>query len=970
MMASGEPPSTREVFTVSDAGDDLAPVYIRAGFGIDYDVGRIYRLTAAATGFGAVTAILDSRRRNQEVGLNQRLIARAVGAVYLGLGGMGLLLSPSHMALWFQRRPRWSQSISALPLLLVGATGGGASPLRRLAVVGVAGATGMRGRRRESQVIGLLAWLSWCAQVWPWTAESKARHQDPLRVFGTPLVAFLLSSRVAAPATLVAYDTRALVGQLFEFTYERQDLESYEHRIKAALTDMREMLQSLIGAEPREGVAAKELRDVALAALGRLEERLGTLEIAALADLDLDRFVASMRPRLRLGKSEELEASVSMDHAALRGLLEQRVSIFTGPNSGLPPAAVNVDEDVIVPGLDRLALLGALTVAMASNASRHAIQPVTMLRIDVEREGSALKITIMTNGSSGAIAPSPRARRRAGLAHLRRQIEALGGELTFSVTADGVFTASGLLPVDTETETGGFWSGEIRKWAADTIMDATRIAAVRAALTAVGPRVDRRGAAARKLELNAFTVAHAALPIIAEALSYKKLLRRKTVDTEAMVLLVNAIFTYYAASYNKGLTTTWLSGFASRYAFDASQEEHVAGVSRAHFAAARERSQQRARLLMVINLLAMIAGARRSGRHLTVDDVVTVILAPTLTAALLNPAQTHVAALDRGIAERLTEVESLNELADSFHTAHSASPTLRPLPSMLADRGLARRVQHGLEEIERSEQALLNGKAQERAAVVPDDPIAWLGRRLKRMGPKVAGSRAVQWIWPEPRTHYTATIGEPDAVRLGHLLAMALGRRVWPARIKLEFLHDTLQSLPQAAVESARFRREAAAAMDMVGRELNHEIGRALDGRWNLRQVDLRIGVVEWTGSIECELKVWAPPVPRWRLAVDRWHDLVAQIPFSGAAADRLAELGARLEAVNASLVAWNIHGPHEYDRFTAINPPAKRVSKPSIELGAMVIQLHPQQYVAANIDMARRLHRVTGENSRDPTSG
>jgi hypothetical protein len=936
-----------------DAGrtvpDGLGPIFIRGDFRLDYDVSQTYRLTSMAVGFGAISAISDSLRNKEGLATRERLIGVAVGAAYLTFASIGVAISPSHVPSWFQRRPRWSQAMSLLPLTLVGVTGGVASPLYRLSVIGVASATGMRERRRETQLIGVLAWIAWCAQARCGPARGRVRDGDPPHVYATRLVAYVLASRVAAAATLVAYDTRALVGHLFAFTYERGDLEPYQQQIKAALTHMRDATRATLGADPASGVEPAELRDDALAGLGRLEERLGTLELARLSDLDLQRLFAAMHPPRH---SELPHTTIMMNAVELRTLLQRRADVFADPSGRLPRADVVVEADVVIRGLSRLALLGALTTTVVANAARHATEPVTQVWIEVRQQGANLSMLIATDGSPGAEVPARRARRRSGLAHLRRQLEDFGGTLDLDVTPDGVFTAKTTLPAHTEPEGVGFWSQEISRQIQKTVNDATRIAAVRAALTAVAPGQDAPGR--RWPKISKTTAAYSLLPLASEALAYKKWLRHRSIDTEALVLAVSALLTYRAASKGEGSTTTWTSGFASRYALSAADRRRWQ-AQQILPKAIRVRSKERVLVLTLLNLTAMVLGARRSRSKLSADDIITVVLAPALTLALMGPAQPSIELLDRAISERLAEVESLHELADSFHKVHSAPPKLRPLPRLVDDHELAERLLQGLFAIEQSEKALREGGLIEQSPVETDDPLARLGQWLRRAHPTVANSPIGRWIWPAPSSHHDSTVGLPQPLRLGHYLATALGRRVWPARIKLDFDDSTLEHLPDAAMQSAAFRRKAVAAMDLLGRELNHEFGRALDGRWNLRQVDLRISVVEWTGSIECEMRAWAPPAPLWRVAVDSLHDLISHVPYIGADDDRLGELRSRLSFVDASLVQWDPYQPHRYDHAVTIKPPSKRPSRPSIERGRFVIQLHPQQYAATTLALARR---------------
>ena len=934
------------------AEDGIGPVYLRGDFRMDYDVGETYRLTSMAVGLGALSALSGSLRNKKGLTARERLIGAVAGAGYLGFAAIGVVISPSHVPAWFQRRPPRSQAMSLLPLVLVGVTGGASSPMYRLSVIGVATATGMRERRRETQLIGVLAWGVWCAQARCGSARGRAEGADSVRQYATRLAAYVLASRLAPAATLVAYDTRALVGHLFAFTYERADLAPYQQQIEAALKRTRDAARDAAGAKPVSDVDSAHLSDDALAGLGRLEERLGTLELAGLSDLNLDRLFGAMGP----WRHDEMpQTTILIEASELRTRLQQRADVFADLPGGLPQAAVAVEPDVVVRGLSRLALLAAMTTTVAANAARHATQPVTQVQIDLRQRGPSLEMVIATDGSPTALAPGTRERRVSGLAHLRRKLEDFGGTLDITVTGDGVFTVSARLPADTEPEGVGFWSEDISTQIEKAVNDGTLIAAGRSALTALLQASDSN--AERKWTSSKTTMAYAGLPIASEILACKGKLRHHRIDTEALVLVINALLTYRAAARGEGITTTWTSGFASRYALGIVTENPRGWRAQEILPnAVRARSQERVLVLTLLNLGAMALGARRRRSGLSADDIVTVMLTPVLSLALLRLARPHVELFDHAISERLAEVESLYELADSYHKSHAAPPKLRPLPQLVDDEKIAEALRHGLFAIEQSEKALRERWTVEQAPVETNDPLARLGRRLRRDHPKLAYSPPGRWIWPKPRSYHDSTIGLPKPVRLGHYMANALGRRIWPARIKLEFDESTLEYLPDAGLQSAAFRRKAVAALDLTGRELNHLFGRGIHGTWNLRQVDLRISVIEPTGSIECELRAWAPPAPRWRTAVDRLHDTVFEsILHIGALDDRVGELRSRLGLIDASLVTWDPYKPDRYDRRVTVKPPSKWPSRPSIERGRFVIQLHPQQYAATTVALQRR---------------
>lgn len=940
------------------------PREMLAGYRTDFDIGRVFRLSSLATICGAGLAIQGAVFR---AGLErrERWISGVVGVAYLGVGVIGVWASPSHMAVWFQRRPRRVLVVAAVPLLLAGPTGGAISPLKRLATIGVGAAAGVRERRRDGQLQAVLAAAVWC--VSPWLTPGAARITW-LRSASLTL-GFVLSARFASTASQVAYDNRNLFDQLFESAYEREDLEPYVRRLRSALLEMQGTLLDAIRAKPSEGVDSRELFDQAVASLGRLAERLGVLEIASLSRFDLEGLVRSIRPTLPSSDYSILENSaIAVEASDLKTILERRAQLFTDLSPGFPAPDVTVDPDVTVRGLQRLALIGACVTAATTNALRHA-SGVTRFQIHLTQVGTDLSLTIANDGAPEATGLRPNARRRSGLTHLRRKIEDLGERTpTFEPTPGGGYRAHIILTAASGPNQLEFWTEEIRRQITVALDQATRLAAVKSIVTVVcaGPTPGlrpRRQPGARDWRSrwcaavpcpDVTTLAHASLPVIAERLASHSRPGTRRVDFETAILVVSAALNYRAARDGLGLSTTWVNIFTSRYAFAASDEALRSSRPSDVAGDGVDGSQHRAYALAALNAAAIVVGRQRSGRP-WLEEVMWMSLGPLLVAAIVNPAQPRTRLLDRAINERLSEVESLYDLADSFHATHPAPPKIRDLAGIIADPDLAERLREGLAAITSAEDAMLAPKSPEiRPAVRSGTPVEILGDYLKRRSPRIRNSRLVQAIWPEPKSYHNQTIGLPDAVRLGEYLARALARRIWPSRVLLEFDHATLRFAPQAAVESAAFRRKAMAAMDIVGRQLNREFGRRWDGVWLMRQVDLRVSVIPYTGTLVCEMVPWAPRPSGWRRTVDRMHAQIGRIPLSHALDDPGADIQRLLDTVDASLAEWDIYDEARLDDSTMMYPKTGRRELPIIARGIVSIQLHPQQYAPGSIHLAR----------------
>lgn len=928
----------------------LEPRWVRAEFPTDYDIGRVYRLISAAGLAGAVIA-LHGTFTEPALRPRERRVAAAAGAVYLTLSLVGVWAAPSRVARWFQRRPRRALLGAIAPLLLVAPSGGARTPLYRLATIGVGTAGGVRERARDAQLQALIAGAVWTASVVATPDMRHARWRDHLNV----TVGFVIASRIAATASQVAYDSRNLFDQLFEFTYERQELDAYAMRLRVALLEMRNTLVQVLAATPRDGVDRHELFDEVIAALGRLEERLGVLDIASDTKFDLERQLQAIRPMITDSQAlDALMAESGVGPQELRSMLVQRARVFTDLAARPLVPSVIVDEGVEVRGLRRLALIGATVTAATTNAVRHAAD-MTYLRIHVSRNGDDIALEI-TNDGTPATTAGQEPRPRSGLTHLRRQIEEFGNTTpVFTPLHGGGYSVRIVLPAESEASQLEFWADEIRWQIDEGLTKSTRFAAIKSTVTAISPRP--RGAGASTARLAA--PLHALLPATAEILNASGRLRGRSVDLEAIVLILAAQLNYLAARRGGGLLTTWVNGFASRYAFHASPDAWTgwrpASIARA---AVTARSQQRAYGLAALNVAALFLGFRGSADKSWDRDIASTGLGPLLMCAIVNPALPRSRLLDRAINERLVEVESLHDLADSFHSDHPATPKILDLANLLADDGLSERLRDGLAAIDAAEDELISERRTEYQPVASSEPLARLGAWMKREGSPFRDSRLVQRIWPAPRGQYRPSVALPNEVKLGEYLARALARRVWPARIRLEFDAETLGFAPRAAIHSAAFRRQAVAAMDIAARELNREFGRGLDGMWLLRQVDLQLSVVPHTGTIECRIVPWAPTPARWRQAVDSLHDLIARVPYSGTKEDRQADVQRLLAQVNASLVAWTIFPMSELDRSDVIHPPATRKPYPSVRRGDIRLQMHPQRFSPERIDLARHLDR------------
>lgn len=888
---------------------------LRAEFRADEDVARVYRTVSIATlAYGAAAVVRAHTER--DLGGRERTLAAATGCLYGVLGLYGTAVAPQQIAAWFQRRPRRTFMITGLPLALTPFTGGARTPLYRLASLGVACAAGIRGQRRDGQLQSLGAGILWCA-----IARARGEVRDPLRTYLDIPLGFVLAARVSAAATQVAYDSRNLVDQLHELAQERESLNPYVQELTVALERMRGLLVLAAGAEPAAGIERRELSQTALASLARLEERRGVLAVAALHGFDLNALVGAASD----GWSRRMRPTspqVQLAGPALAAVLGERAGCFDGLREGLAAPEIEIGPGVQVRGLQRLALLSATVIAGVGNIVRHAEDPART-RIVLERDGKTLRLQISDEGGPAATAPNLH-KRQSGLTHLREQIEAFGGTLDTQARPDG-FTLSVVLPADSQPNEKEFWADQIRRLITASLEQAVRLAAIKsasgiAARAALALRA-RTSPAERASALDRSAAAQLVITAAGEALWTLRRRGFRPLDSEAVVLLASAAVAARTAEHGRNASSSWVNAYASRYAFSSRSPEPARSRSRA-LAYLRTvlstRSQQRAHALTALNAVAALVGSRQQlpvrWRRLS-GDLLSMSFGPTLIALAINPAQPRIRMLERAANERLSEMEAVHKLADSIHEFHPAASKIEDLAPLVGEQQLSRELTEGLERIEDAEGARTHP---------PGTP-----ERLD---------------WPQPAAQRAPAGGEPAADRLGDYLARALARRVWPATVVVSFDVATLRFLRDASVVSAAFRREAMAAMDIVGRQLNRDFARRWDGIWLLRRVELLISVEPFTGTLHCEFLPWAPP-PRWgRLAVDWVHDRLTALAPLGER-DTPGAVGQLLDSVGASLDEWTIHAPAELARGASMQAPASRGSVRVQRRGCLRVSLYPQRH-------------------------
>jgi hypothetical protein len=956
-------PSHAEAFDLipdSELAIGFESRYVRAGFRMDHDIGRVYRATSAATLAGGALAIGGALRR-RGLRRHERWVAGTTGVAYMGVGVIGVWASPSHVALWFQRRPRRALLASIAPLALLASSGGTRSPLSRLATIGVGTAAGVRERSGDGQLQALLAGALWSATSYrAATKKSVAVRDGAMMTLG-----FVLASRLAASAAQVAYDSRNLFDQLVDFTYEREDLEPYVSNLREVLQRIRASILEAFDDEPRDGVSDATLLDEAISSLGRLEERLGVLEVAALSRIDLQRLVKNISPGWRpAGGRDTLTNTVAKDAHEMRMMLTQRIRVFTGLMPGAPPPLVLVDEDVEVRGLQRLALIGASVTAGATNAVRHA-KDMTRLEVRLYRNGANLELEIVNDGTAQPSGAN-HARQRSGLVHLSRQIEGFGDLApTFAPLADGGYRLHVTLPADSDASRVNFWTDEIREQIATGLAHGSVVAAAKSTLSALTARDGTQraagpgpgpGGAVRRLA----RIGQVGLPAVAELLAKRGLLRRGHADGEAIVLALAAVLNHCAARERSGLSSTWVSAFASRYAFNAPSEWRGARPRALAASVANGRSQQRAYALAGLNVAVLLAAWPRLRGSSWENDIASMTIGPALMGMIVNPAQPRTRRLDEAINEQLAEVEALYDLADSFHADHPAPPKIRELAELVGDERLSERLRVGLQELQDAEIALLHAPAAEHEPIRAECPLERLGERIEEGSPRLADSRAVRAIWPDPKSYYKPSIGIPDEARLGEYLARALARRIWPARVRLDFDAPSVGFAPDSANHSAAFRRKAVAAMDIIGRELNRQFGRRWDGGWLLRQIDIRVSIVPYTGTVTCEMVPWSVEPGRWQQTGDAVRRRLGWVPYLRLPKDREKQVTELLRKVDASLARWDVR------RDLVVDGEPLAVSRDSfdepfpVRRGQVAIDLHPQRYSRERRDFARRARVAT----------
>ncbi|HEY5262195.1 MAG TPA: hypothetical protein VIJ33_08785, partial [Solirubrobacteraceae bacterium] len=759
---------------------------VRAGFRTDYDIARVYRLISGATLIGGLGALVHAQHEG-DLAPWQRRLCMITGAGYAATGLFGVWVSPSHVALWFQRRPRRTLIASFAPLLLSGVTGGARTPLYRLVTIGVATGAGVRGGRRDAQLQSVLAGVAWCAGA----AVQRKPAEDPLHTYIEIPLGFVLLARLASTASQVAYDSRNLFDQVFEFAYEREDLEPYLTRLTGALEKMRAALLVAATAEAAAGVEGTALRDQVLASLGRLEERLGVLWVASLSTFDLETLVASASVGWR-GRIGAGRPAIILGSCELESMLTSRVETFKGLQLGLPPVNVTVGADVTVSGLRQLALIGACVTAGVANIARHAPE-ATQVEIRLTGRDGQLTLTVTDDGPATHPPTLDAERQPSGLTHLREQLERFGGSLKLEMAGRHGLQLRVRCPATGGAQGFEFWATEIRELISTSLHQAVALAAVKSAagIALAEFRAQRAGASTQQSRRT--SLLQLATPAAAEFMLARPVTRQRP-ELHALALAIAVPLTHHASRHGRPPAASWLNAFTSRYAF------------------VLPHARKSAYALAGLNAAALLTGTvRRPPREMAslTRELVSMIFGPALMSATINAGQPRIRALEHAINERLAEVEYLHELANSFHSDHPAAPKIIDLAPMVADEALGARLKEKLEAIESADEALLQPTDSTRDAVQVEDPLARLGALLRRRAPVLASTSVARAIWPETESYHSPTIGVPAAERLGSYLARALARRIWPATVQVRLDARTLRYLPANAVTSAAFRREA-----------------------------------------------------------------------------------------------------------------------------------------------------------------
>lgn len=901
---------------------------IRAGLRTDFDIGRAYMVTSAATLVGAGSAIYGAIE-GDDLCASERVLAGVTGATYAGLGVLGLVAAPSQIAFWFQRRPKRALVAASLPLPLVVVTGGVRSPLLRLGTVGVMAGASVRAIGRDAQLHGVAAGLVYAAACFVSPGPPQLRKSD----VAATTVGFWLAGRIGGVASQVAYDSRNLFDQLVEFTYERRDLDTYAERLADSLTSTRQALLEAVRTEPSARHDKDELFRMVVTSLGRLEERSGVLSVATSRRFSLPEVVRSMSPWPRGGRSTDQPSVAPVGSVTLEELLKARARLFTDLDDALPTPVVDVAPDVEVQGLPRLALIAATVTGATANAVRHTRADMSSLRVSVRQDEGWLVLTIVNDGAGEAARTAPQ-RSSSGLLHLEKKLADLRGQLLHGHAEGGQYIVEARLP-GADTDRIEFWAADIRGQIESTITSGALLAAVKSTILALSARTgDHRSN--RRPPTGVY--AHALLPLLAEA-GVTRIPARLGGAFHAGVLMAAAAGNHYGARSGYGLTTTWVNGFAARYAFGTAEDRPKTATQ--HFAVA----------LALLNAAAAYP-VRRSRRRAWPEAFASATLGSLLVQWLVNPAQPRMTAIDIYATDRLDEVESLHELADSFDNEHAAEPKILEVAEAVADPELRIRLLECLEDINVVERAL---EAPEDHAPIPalrsGEPLEWIGDRLKHQRSPVRDHPLINHIWPEPESYHTQSVGVPDEVRVGEYLANALSRRVWPARVMLTFDDAVLDFAPAPALESAKFRRKAVMAMDIIGRAINWEFGRRADGLWALGQVDLGISILPLTGTIECKVTAWAPRPTRARRAVDALHNFVGRTPLDPLFRPRDGDLADRLEQVGASLVeGWQVYPEHKILPEPRIYLRTNRPGHPHVRRAEAVVHLHPQRYAQRHV--------------------
>lgn len=610
----------------------------------DYDRAGVWRLGGSVALLLGLAA-LNEARSDSTLPAFDRLVAAGFAGVYAA-GGAYALTTPQWIARGVIVHPRWTLAAAFAPLAAEGVSGGARTPLHMLTAASAGASALVYGQRtgaRAAQIAGLM----WSVQARA-AGTSRTRSGPPAAWVHLVLpLTFRIAARLTATFASLAYNARSLDATLRDLGQERTDMGGIAGQLDVALREADEKLRELL---PDLG---PEQRNLALRALGRLHEAHTTIRIALLQDQEqvVGRVRRRVRQAFRSRRLGERDRPVPARRQSLASICEEQCTALA---ELVPPGVaveLDVDAQLVVDGVDRIAVLAATVTAGVVNALRHA-ERLSAIAISAQRlDDGRMQLRIANDGVPDD-APQPQPGN--GLGTIERQLARIDGTLVARAPGDGRFELLATLPARTDQQE----SRPLLPWPRiearvdELLGETTHLCAAMVAAQLAGQRPRRRDAARALLTL---------LPPAAYALEERRGRR------SPWPLVAAAVATGLARGPQRGLLCGWTNAALARHTRDSRPVQTEA--------------------LVALNAIALAGSyVRAHNRRPLGGQLATLVVGPLATTRIVRRAIERLRTKESDVIATLSALETVHWIITDLVSRHGC---LRPLKQLCGDPQLS-----------------------------------------------------------------------------------------------------------------------------------------------------------------------------------------------------------------------------------------------------------------------------------------